>query len=48
VASTQPGSERTEQFKPTGTIFILAVFVAVIILLWLSVYLILWSRGVTV
>ena len=36
-----------EHFKPTGTIFILAVFVATIILLWGSVYVILLSRGVT-
>ena len=36
-----------EHFKPTGTIFILALFVATIILLWGSVYVILLSRGVT-
>jgi hypothetical protein len=32
---------------PVGTVFILAVFVLTIILLWGSVYLILLSRGVT-
>lgn len=37
-----------EHFKPTGTIFILAMFVAALILLWVSVYVILLSRGVTV
>lgn len=37
-----------EHFKPTGTIFLLVCFVAALILLWLSVYLILISRGVTV
>lgn len=36
-----------EHFKPTGTLFILALFVATIILLWVSVYVILLSRGVT-
>ena len=34
-------------FRPTGTVFILAVFVVVLILLWISVYVILLSRGVT-
>jgi hypothetical protein len=38
----------SEHFKPTGTIFVLALFVATIILLWGSVYVILLSRGVTV
>lgn len=37
-----------EHFKPTGTIFILAMFIAALILLWASVYVILISRGVTV
>jgi len=36
-----------EHFKPTGTLFVLALFVATIILLWASVYVILISRGVT-
>lgn len=36
-----------EHFKPTGTLFVLALFVATIILLWMSVYIILLSRGVT-
>lgn len=36
-----------EHFTPTGTVFILALFVATIILLWGSVYVILLSRGVT-
>ncbi len=44
-----PGAEvdGTEHFKPTGTLFVLAIFVATIILLWGSVYVILLSRGVT-
>lgn len=36
-----------EHFTPTGTIFVLGLFVATIILLWASVYIILLSRGVT-
>ncbi len=40
-------SDSTEHFKPTGTVFVLALFVATIILLWASVYVILLSRGVT-
>lgn len=36
-----------EHFVPRGTIFILACYVLVILLLWVSVYLILLSRGVT-
>ncbi|MDW3179261.1 MAG: cytochrome c oxidase subunit 2A [Acidimicrobiia bacterium] len=40
--------QEQEHFKPTGTIFILILFVCALILLWLSVYVILLSRGVTV
>lgn len=36
-----------EHFKPVGTVFILAVFVLTIILMWGSIYLILLSRGMT-
>lgn len=36
-----------EHFHPKGTVFVLALFVATIILLWASVYIILLSRGVT-
>ncbi|MFV0260203.1 MAG: hypothetical protein ACK5PP_17340 [Acidimicrobiales bacterium] len=35
-------------FKPVGTLFLLGCFVVVLVLLWLSVYLILISRGTTV
>ena len=44
-----PGADAdgSEHFKPTGTLFVLAIFVATIILLWGSVYVILLSRGVT-
>jgi hypothetical protein len=37
-----------EEFHPRGTIAIVAMFVATLILLWLSIYLILIARGVTV
>lgn len=36
-----------EHFKPTGTLFVLVLFVTTIVLLWASVYVILLSRGVT-
>jgi hypothetical protein len=36
-----------EHFRPTGTVFVLVLFVATMILLWASVYVILLSRGVT-
>lgn len=36
-----------EHFKPVGTMFIVAVFVVALVLLWASVYVILLSRGVT-
>ena len=37
-----------EDFEPRGTIAIVGLFVATLILLWLSIYLILIARGVTV
>jgi len=37
-----------EDFHPRGTIAIVAMFVVTLILLWLSIYLILIARGVTV
>lgn len=37
-----------EHFKPRGTIAVVALFVATLILLWLSIYLILIARGVTI
>ncbi|MGE0726920.1 MAG: cytochrome c oxidase subunit 2A [Acidimicrobiia bacterium] len=40
-------NEIEEHFKPTGTLFILGLFAAGIVLLWASVYVILLSRGVT-
>lgn len=48
-AGTPPVDEGydVEHFKPTGTLFVLALFVATLILLWASVYVILLSRGVT-
>jgi len=42
------GTDEAEEFKPTGTIFLMAMFVVTLILLWASVYVILVSRGVTV
>lgn len=37
-----------EHFVPRGTMTILGLFVVSLILLWLSIYLILIARGVTV
>ena len=47
ASDTSASPESAEHFKPRGTWFILGLFVATLILLWLSVYLILFSRGVT-
>lgn len=44
---TEPIADGDEHFKPVGTVFLLVCYVAVVILLWGSVYLILLSRGVT-
>ena len=54
TAGVDPPAERadagveSDHFKPTGTVFILALLVATLILLWGSVYVILIARGVTV
>jgi len=45
--STGDTVETEEHFRPVGTAFILGAFVLTLILLWLSVYVILISRGVT-
>lgn len=37
-----------EEFTPRGTIAVVGLFVATLILLWLSIYLILIARGVTI
>ena len=47
IGASSAGDEELEHFKPVGTVFILALFVAALILLWLSVYVILLSRGAT-
>jgi hypothetical protein len=36
-----------EDFKPRGTVAIVALFAGTLVLLWLSIYLILIARGVT-
>ena len=48
VSSEETSAIEEEHFRPVGTIFVLAVFVITLILLWASVYVILLSRGVTV
>lgn len=47
IAMETEADENEDHFKPTGTMFLLALFVAALILLWASVYVILLSRGVT-
>lgn len=44
-APTPHVDDEIEHFKPTGTLFVLALFVATLILLWASVFVILLSRG---
>ena len=46
-SSGHPRSDE-EHFVPRGTITILGLFVLSLILLWVSIYLILIARGVTV
>ena len=36
-----------DDFKPTGTVAVVVLFTATLVLLWLSIYLILIARGVT-
>ncbi len=48
VPGDETGAVEEEHFRPVGTLFVLAVFVITMILLWASVYVILLSRGVTV
>jgi len=43
-----PARSGEEHFVPTGTMTILGLFVVSLILLWVSIYLILIARGVTV
>jgi hypothetical protein len=47
IGGADDAQEEEEHFRPNGTVFILVLFVAALILLWLSVYVILLSRGVT-
>ena len=37
-----------EDFTPRGTIAVVGLFVASLVLLWMSIYLILIARGVTI
>lgn len=48
MTTGKPSETDEEHFKPTGTIFVLGLFVVALVLLWASVYVILISRGVTV
>ena len=41
------GNEDQGEFKPRGTVAFVAAFVAVLMLMWFSIYIILLSRGAT-
>ena len=43
----EDGMVAEEEFKPIGTVAIVVMFTATLVLLWLSIYLILIARGVT-
>jgi hypothetical protein len=43
---TDKETERDE-FHPRGTVVIATIFIVMLILLWGSIYLIMWTRGVT-
>lgn len=47
VTPDDPSGMDEDEFKPTGTVFVLTLFLITTILLWASVYVILLSRGVT-
>ncbi len=42
------GNESQGEFRPRGTVAFVAVFVAVLMLMWFSIYIILLSRGATI
>ncbi len=42
------GDEAQGEFKPRGTVAFVAAFVAVLMLMWFSIYIILLSRGATI
>ena len=42
------GNEADGDFKPRGTVAFVAAFVAVLMLMWFSIYIILLSRGATI
>ena len=42
------GNEPQGEFKPRGTVAFVAAFVAVLMLMWFSIYIILLSRGATI
>jgi hypothetical protein len=47
TAPEDGNAEDAEHFRPVGTIALLAVFGVLLVLLWLSVYLVMLSRGPT-
>ncbi len=45
MANKKKGSQ--EEFRPTGTMTILFIFLVTLIVLWVTIYMILLGRGVT-
>ncbi len=43
----EKGNETLDEFKPRGTIALAVAFVALMMLMWFSIYIILLSRGAT-
>jgi hypothetical protein len=46
MAKNKKGNQ--EEFRPTGTMTVLFIFMFVLIVLWVTIYTILLQRGVTI
>ncbi len=42
------GNEAQGEFRPRGTVAFVAAFVAVLMVMWFSIYIILLTRGATI
>ena len=48
TAGSEHDSETAGEFKPRGTVAFVAAFVVVLLLMWISIYIIMLSRGTTI
>ena len=48
MTEQKPDETPQEEFHPRGTMVILGIFMLTLIVLWVSVYIILLQRGVTI